>query len=503
MIPERFLYESLILDDHNTISMKKFFKFLGLALLLFIAFILVKTFSSTSQQLEVAAIEKIDIPDAALTRFTEALRIKTISHEDPADFDSSAFDNFNALLTRNYPLIATTLDRKIFNHYSHLYTWHGTDDSLKPIVLMGHIDVVPIASPDQWTHDPFAGEVEDGVIWGRGTIDDKFSVIGILESIEMLLAENHQPERTIYLAFGHDEEVGGELGAVAIAKYLTDQGVEAEFVLDEGYAITQKLVPGVDPDLAFIGVAEKGSTTVELTVELAGGHSSQPAPETAIDILARGVAALKENPMEATISEAMHGFMDQVGPELGFVNRMAFANRGIFKPIIVSTYESASGAGNALVRTTTAPTIFEAGIKENVIPYNARAVVNFRIIPGQTADDVMEHVLSTINDERVKAKFMGFNSNPSPVSPMDSEGYNVINKTLKQTFDGVLTAPNLVIAATDSRHFTGVSKNVYRFVPYHINDSNIQSFHGIDERIPVEDYKDAIRFYRQLILNSN
>lgn len=483
--------------------MKKFFKFLGLALLLFIGYILVKTFTFTSQQLEVDPVSKIDIPEAAVERFTEALRIKTISHENAADFDSAAFESFNQLIRKNYPLVATRLDRKTFNRYSHLYTWHGTDDSLKPIVLMGHIDVVPIASPDQWTNDPFAGTVKDGIIWGRGTIDDKFSVIGILESIEMLLAENHDPERTIYLAFGHDEEVGGELGAVAIAKHLVDQGIEAEFVLDEGYAITQKLVPGVDPDLAFIGVAEKGSTTIELMVEQAGGHSSQPAPETAIDILASGVAALKDHPLEATISEAMHGFMDQVGPELGFVNKMAFANRGIFKSIIIGTYESASGAGNALVRTTTAPTIFEAGIKENVIPYYARAVVNFRIIPGQTADDVMQHVLTTIDDDRVQAKFYGFNTNPSPVSPMDSEGYDMINKTLKQTFDGVLTAPNLVIAATDSRHFTEVSKNVYRFVPYHINESNIQSFHGIDERIPVADYKDAIRFYRQLILNSN
>jgi carboxypeptidase PM20D1 len=483
--------------------MKKFLMFLGLALLLFIAYILFNTFTSTSRQLQVEAIDKIDIPEAAIGRLSEALRIKTISFENPADFDSSAFESFNQLIVRNYPLVDSLLDKKLFNRYSHLFTWQGTDTSLKPIVLMGHIDVVPIASPDQWTQDPFSGTVSDGIIWGRGTIDDKFSVIGILESIEMLLAEGFQPERTIYLAFGHDEEVGGELGAVAMARYLEQQGVAAEFVLDEGYAITQKLVPGVDPDLAFIGVAEKGSTTIELTVEQAGGHSSQPAPETAIDILASGVAALKANPMEATISEAMHGFMDQVGPELGFVNKMAFANRAIFKPIIISTYEGASGAGNALVRTTTAPTIFEAGIKENVIPYKARAVVNFRIIPGQTADDVMNHVKTTINDERVKAQFYGFNTNPSPVSPMDSDGYNIINKTLKETFDGVLTAPNLVIAATDSRHFTGVSQNIYRFVPYHINDSNIQSFHGIDERIPVEDYKDAIRFYRQLIINAN
>jgi len=483
--------------------MKKFFKFLGLAVLLFIAYVLFKTFTFTSQQLEVAPISKIDIPEEAVTRLSKALQIKTISHEEAVNFDSAAFEAFNQFLVDEYPLVDSLLEKKLFSSYSHLYTWKGSDANLKPAVLMGHIDVVPIASPDSWTEDPFGGLVKDGVIWGRGTIDDKFSVIGILESIEMLLAEGYQPKRTFYLSFGHDEEVGGDLGAVMIADYLESEGVDAAFVLDEGYAITQKMIPGVEPDVAFIGIAEKGSTSIELIVEKEGGHSSRPDKETAIDILANGVARLKANPLDANISEAMHGFMDMVGPDMGFVNKMAFANRGIFKSIIVSTYENASGAGNALLRTTTAPTIFQAGIKENVIPLRARAVINFRIIPGQTAQDVMDHVNEVMDDDRIKANFYGFNTDPSPVSPRDTEGYDWINRTIRETFPEALTAPNLVIAATDSRHFTGVSSNIYRFVPYHINNDNIQTFHGINERIPVKDYKNAIRFYRQLILNSN
>ncbi|OEK01820.1 hypothetical protein BFP97_09960 [Roseivirga sp. 4D4] len=483
--------------------MKKIFLGILIVLLLFVGFILVKTLTFSSNQLQVDPIEKIEIPDLAIQHLQEALRLKTISFENESDFDSMAFEAFNLLLSRNYPLIDSLLDHEVFSEYSHLYKWQGSNASLKPIVLMGHIDVVPIASPDKWTVDPFAGEIKDGKIWGRGTIDDKFSVIGILEATEMLLTDGFQPKRTVYLSFGHDEEIGGDKGAVLIAEYLTQQGIEAEFVLDEGYAITQKLIPGIEPDAALIGIAEKGSTTIEFTVDMEGGHSSQPAKETAIDVLSNAMAKLKANPLTPTLSEPMQGFMDQLGPEMGFVNKMAFANRSIFKGMIISTYENASGAGNALVRTTTSPTIFEAGIKENVIPTYARAVVNFRIIPGQTADNVMGHVVSVIDDERVKPKFYGFNTNPSAVSPIDNDGYGFINKTIKQVFANTLTAPNLVIAATDSRHFTEVSGNIYRFVPYHINENNINTFHGIDEHIPVEDYKDAIRFYRQLIINSN
>ncbi|WP_422006485.1 M20 family peptidase [Roseivirga pacifica] len=482
--------------------MKKFFLGLLLLFLGFVAYILINTFATTSKQITVEPINKIDIEADAISRFQQALRIQTISHENVEDFDSTAFNAFNQLIINNYPLVDSLLEHQYFSEYSHLYKWEGKNPSLKPVVLMGHLDVVPIASPDKWTVDPFAGTIKDDIIWGRGTIDDKFTVIGILEATEMLLKEGFQPERTFYFSFGHDEEVSGKYGAVKIAQYMQEQGIEAEFVMDEGYAVTQKLVPGIDKDVAMIGVAEKGITSIALQVDMKGGHSSQPAKETAIDVLANAVAKLKANPLPATFSEPMEGFMDALGSEMGFVNRMAFANRAIFKSIILSTYEGAGGSGNALIRTTTSPTIFQAGIKENVIPTTARAVVNFRIIPGQTAEEVKQHVVSTINDPRVTVAFHGFNNDPSAVSPHNVEAYELINKTIKQIFPETLTAPNLVIGATDSRHFSGVSKNIYRFVPYHINEQNIDSFHGIDEHIPVEDYKDAIRFYRQLMLNT-
>lgn len=482
--------------------MKKAFLILLIFLIAFVGLVLVRTFTSSSIQSKVDPITKEDIPEGALSRFQEALKIKTISFEDQSELDSTEFKKFNQFLSQRYPLADSLLDHQIFSEFSHLYKWEGLNASLDPIILMAHIDVVPIASPDKWTKEPFSAELDDGKVWGRGTIDDKFSVVALMETIENFLAGGFQPERSIYLAFGHDEEVGGELGAQKIAEHLKSEGVKAEYILDEGYAITQKLIPGIDEDVALIGIAEKGSATIKLSIDLVGGHSSQPAKETAIDVLSTAISQLKANPLNAYISEPMHGFMDYLGPEMGFLNKMAFANRGIFKNLIINTYENASGAGNALVRTTTAPTIFQAGIKENVIPTNAYALVNFRIIPGQTPEEVIQFVESTIDDERIKLEFQGFNTNPSKVSPIDSKGYKAIERSIKQVFDNTLTAPNLVIAATDSRHFGGLSDNIYRFVPYHINEQNINSFHGIDEHILVEDYENAIRYYKQLILNS-
>ncbi len=482
--------------------MKKAFLILLIFSIVFVGFVLVRTFTFSSIQISVDPIQKEEIPEGALVRFQEALRIKTISFEEKSAFDSSEFAKFNLFLSENYPLADSLLDHKTFSKFSHLYKWEGLDRSLDPIILMGHIDVVPIASPDKWTRDPFGAEIADEKVWGRGTIDDKFSVVALMETVEGLLASGFQPRRSIYLAFGHDEEVGGDLGAYKIAGYLKSKGVRAEYVLDEGYAITQKLIPGIDADVALIGIAEKGSTTIKLSIDLKGGHSSQPAKETAIDVLSTAISKLKDNPLLAKISEPMHGFMDHLGPEMGFLNKMAFANREIFKSLIISTYENASGAGNALVRTTTAPTIFKAGIKENVIPTFAYALVNFRIIPGQTPEEILQFVTSTIDDDRIKLEFQGFNTNPSKVSPVDSKGYQAINRSIKQVFNNALTAPNLVIAATDSRHFGEISDNIYRFVPYHINENNINSFHGIDEHILIEDYEHAIQYYKQLILNS-
>lgn len=482
--------------------MKKILSGLGLLVLLFILYLLFNTFSFTSNQLEVSPAEKTATPEGAVERFVEAIAIRTVSFEEESDFDSTQFRLFNQFLVEKYPFADSLLKHQIFNEFSHLYKWEGKTTSLNPIILASHIDVVPIASPRKWSVHPFTEGVRKDTIWGRGTMDDKFGVIGILETVEQLLKEGYQPNRTIYLAFGHDEEVSGHRGAETMVDYLHQQGVTAEFVLDEGQSITQRMIPGLNQQVALIGIAEKGYATLELRVDLAGGHSSMPANETAIDVLATAVGKVKQNPMPAKLTTALDGFMDKLGPEMPFQNKLFFANRNLFKSFILTAYEKASPAANASIRTTTSPTIFEAGVKENIIPTSARAVINFRILPGETVEDIKAHLVQVIEDARVKINTEGQPNPASPVSPVTAPSYTILEQSIKEVFPNLLTSPSLVIAATDARYYYKISPNVYRFMPNYINPENLACFHGIDERVAVEEFENGIRFYRQLILNA-
>lgn len=479
----------------------KFLKGAFFLSILLLVFVTINTLRFSSKQSTVSLIKPEPIEAQSIKNFSNSLKIKTISHENPDLFDATEFERFNQFLYSTYPSVFQQLKHTTFNQYSHLLMWQGSDTSLKPIILMGHHDVVPIASPNQWNVEPFSGTVKDGIIWGRGTIDNKITVIGLLEATSYLLQQNFQPRRSIYFAFGHDEEIGGELGATSIANYLLKQGVEAEFVLDEGLAITQGIIPGLSKDAALIGIAEKGFTSLELSIELEGGHSSMPAKETAIDVIAQAVTRLKQNPLPRRVSLPMEKFMDYIGPEMQGINKVAFANPWLFKSMILDTYEKLN-SGNALIRTTTSPTMFSAGIKENVIPTKASAVVNYRIIPGETIETVLEHARSVINDPRIKINKLRFNSDPSPVSSTDNLAFITLQKTIQEIYPETIIGPNLVVGATDSRHFQKVSQNLYRFMPYKINDKNIGSFHGINEQISVQDFEDAIRFYMRFIKNS-
>lgn len=482
--------------------MKKISLIVLICFMLFVGFLIWNAANFKPNHTEIEPIQKVAVPVGAADRMAEAVSIRTVSFEDKADFDSTQFELFNRFLERSYPSVFANTEHTLVNDYSHLFKWSGKDNSLKPIILMGHIDVVPIASPAVWSVHPFTEGVKNDTLYGRGTIDDKVSVIGLFESAEQLINEGYEPNRTIYFAFGHDEEVSGLQGAVPIVDYLKAQNVKAEFVLDEGGAITTGLVPGVKENTALIGIAEKGYLSLELSINMVGGHSSQPAKETSIDVLSSAISKLKNNLPARKITPALAAFMDEVGPYMDFKSRLVFANRSLFNSILLNEYEK-SKQGNASIRTTTSPTIFEAGIKENVIPTVARAVVNFRIIPGETVESVIDHVTSTINDERISIEIKGKGYDPSPISPMDNLAYQTISRSIKEINPNIITAPNLVIGATDSRHFVELTNNIYRFTPIHLSPKNMNCFHGVDERISVSEFKDGIRFYRQVILNSS
>jgi carboxypeptidase PM20D1 len=484
--------------------LKRALLLLGVALVLLITYLLINAYNFKSKQITVEAASPVKIDKSAIQNFSKALQIKTVSPENTVDFDSVEFKKFNDFVSETYPLMDSLLEKKIFNSFSHLYYWQGTDTSLKPIVMMGHLDVVPVIEKNipEWKVGPFSGAIKNDTIWGRGAIDDKVGVIGIMEAVELLLKQNYRPKRSYYFAFGHDEEIGGPNGAVAMAKYLKEQGVTAEFVMDEGGVIADGLIPDITKEVALIGTAEKGYLTLNLAVKIEGGHSSMPGKETAIDVMSNAIAKLKKNPLPAKITVPLEGFMEYLGPEMPFVNKVVFANRGVLEPLILNLYEN-SASGNALIRTTTSPTIFNSGIKDNIIPQRANATVNFRVLPETTIDDVITHVKNTINDERITITKGATLTEASSLSKTDSFGFNSLNRTILQLFPEVLVSPNLVVGATDSRHYKDISDDIYRFSPIHLNDNTKKSFHGLNERLAVADFYDAIQFYVQLIKNTN
>jgi len=480
--------------------MKRFFLLLFSAVILLAVVVLINTFRKKSVQKQYTAQPAPPLSPRAVEHFQQAIRHKTISFGDASLLDTGHFFGFHRFLQQAYPLIHKTLTREVVANYSLLYRWQGKNDQLKPIILMAHQDVVPVeeGTENMWAVDPYGGVVKEDTIWGRGTVDDKINLISMMESAEKLLQEGYTPERTIYFFFGHDEEMGGS-GARAAAALLKSRGVVAELILDEGGIITNYQVPGMTKPVALLGTSEKGFLSLDFTVHKSGGHSSMPDKETAIDILTRAIVKLRAKPFDPDFSPSLRGFIDHLGPEMPFTQRMAFANLWLFRPMIVSIYEE-SGAGNAMLRTTIAPTILDAGVKDNVIPTIAKATINFRLLPGDSSEAVIARVKKIINDERIVIdKHRDFVSEPSAVTSTEGYAFSKVDEVIKRTLPGVISSPFLMIGGTDSRYFNEVSTGIIKFSPM----ADPIGFHGINERISLDSYRTAIWFYEQLMKSTN
>ncbi|MBM4450958.1 MAG: M20 family peptidase, partial [Chloroflexi bacterium] len=462
--------------------------------------VVVKTVTFTSKQLqfEGKVTSQVDV-NAAAERLAKALQFKTISYEDRSQIDYQPFLQFQEYLVQTFPLVHSRLERKVINNYALLYAWQGADKSLKPMLIITHYDVVPAPDEDgqAWKYPPFSGTIAEGYIWGRGALDTKSTIMGALEAVEALLKEGYSPKRTVYIASGFDEEIGGDGGAGKIAEYLKSNGVELEYTIDEGSVIAKGIVPGIKAPVALIGIAEKGYVTLELSVEGQAGHSSMPPKQTAVGVLSAAIAKLEANPFPADMSGPTGMLFDYIGPEMSSVYKMLFANRWLFGSAIKSQL-SASPATSATIRTTTAATMFNAGVKSNVLPSSATAAVNFRILPGDSVQGVIDHVNAVVDDPRVKVKVMGEHTEPSPVSDINSPSFMTVYKTTKQVFPDAVVAPALVVAGTDSKHFVGVAKNLYRLNPHRFGKEELSMPHGVNERITIDNYEECIQFYMQL-----
>ncbi|MEJ2540859.1 MAG: M20 family peptidase [Gemmatimonadota bacterium] len=457
------------------------------ALLVLAGIVVLRAATLSSDQVEVEpATDLLELDEgAAASRLAGALRFETVSVVPPAPVDTAAFLGLHDYLETTYPRVHAALRRERVNRLSLLYTWEGSEPGLEPAVLMGHLDVVPVipGTEEDWTHGAFEGVVAEGRIWGRGAMDDKVTVLGILEAVEALLAQGYRPRRTIHLAFGHDEEVGGPMGARAMADTLARRSPELAVVLDEGGAVIRNTVPGLPGPVALVGIAEKGFLSARLRVEGQGGHSSVPPASTTVGILSEAIRRLEENPFPLRLD----------GPA-----RSMRLTRPLVKRMV-----GASAEGAAMLRTTTAATMFEAGVKDNVLPITAEAVVNFRIRPGETVESTLDRVREVIDDSRVVVTrlYEGGAQDPSPVSDPDSQAYRLLARSIRESLGlgDVPVIPYLLVGGTDAKYYAGRSSNVLRFLPVDFGDAGLEAIHGTDERIPVEGFAGAVRFFHRFI----
>jgi carboxypeptidase PM20D1 len=473
-----------------------------LAVLLLV--IAVNTLRHGSRQIEVAPVTPLALDEnAAAQRLAAAVRLRTISLDGQSSASAAEFRKLHALLKKSFPRAHAMLKRETVNELSLLYAWPGSDPAAKPIMLMAHQDVVPIAHGTErdWLADPFGGVIRDGFVWGRGAWDDKANLFAIFEAVETLAASGFKPRQTIYIASGHDEEIGGEQGGKAIAELLKSRGVKLDFVLDEGLLITEGVLKGLDRPVALIGTAEKGYLTLALEAKARPGHSSMPLPDTAIGMLSVALARLEDRQMPAAIRGVAAEMFDTIAPEMDGLNRALLSNLWLFGPVVKRQLEKGA-ATNAMLRTTTALTVVQGGNKENVLPGQAGARVNFRILPGDSIGGVTAHVKSTVANQAISVAPSGHANEPTPISPSAAPSYRLINRTIRELFPGTVVAPGLMIAATDSRHMAPIADAIYRFSPVRAKSADLSRFHGTNERISIANHAELIRFYHRLLHNA-
>jgi carboxypeptidase PM20D1 len=448
------------------------------------------------QPAAIAAAPAVDLA-ATAQHLAEAVRFRTISHQDPVLDDAAEWDRFHAWLQATYPAAHAAMTREVVAGHTLVYTWPGSDPARPPIILLAHHDVVPVTAGTEgdWQHPPFDGVVADDAVWGRGTLDNKGSLVTLFESLEALAKSGFAPAASVIVVSGHDEEAGGA-GAAAAAQLLQARGVQAEFVLDEGLAVVADF-PLLGRPVAIIGIAEKGYGTLRITAPAKGGHSSAPPPETGVETLAQAVLAITSQPFPMRFAGPPADMLRALAPETAWPVRMAVANSGLFAPLLVRKM-AATPAGAASLHTTIAPTMLRGSPKENVLPQDATAWINYRIVPGHSAAEVIEHARAATRGLEVTIEWERPPYDPPPVSSAESPAFRLI-ATLAADDGRTPVAPGLVTATTDSRSFVGVARDIYRFQPIVASMREFEMIHGTNEHVTFDNLSRLTGFYSRLI----
>ena len=447
-----------------------------------------------------AAVPTYDLT-AAVGHLSAAAQIRTISHQDPADDEVTEWDRLHEWLATTYPGTHQAMTRTILPNRTLIYHWAGSDPALAPIILMAHQDVVPVTEGTEgdWKYPPFAGTIAEQAVWGRGTVDDKGSLVALFEALEALSAQGFRPKRGIYLVSGHDEEVGGSGAAAAAAKLKAD-GVRAIFTLDEGSVVLTD-TPVINGPAIMIGIAEKGYATLKVTADAPGGHSSMPPAETGVGTLARAITAITEKPFPLSIQGPGAAMLETLAAKKGGTTKIAVANQWLFGPVLKGEV-AATPSTAAAFHTTIAPTMLEGSPKENVLPQTANALINYRIAPWNRSTDIMTRAKSAVGDLPVQLAWVKPPREPSRVSSTSSQGWKWIAATARADAPGAVLSPILVVGGTDSRSMEPVSDDVYRFMPMHFSLKETAMIHGTNEHMKIDSFKRMIDFYARLIATS-
>lgn len=440
----------------------------------------------------------IDIRQTA-AKLSQAIKCKTISYSDYSKFDFSEFEKFKETLNLNFPGVHKKMKLEIINGYSLLYKWEGSDASLKPGLFMAHIDVVPIekGTESDWNYPPFSGENANGFIWGRGAMDIKIQIVTMLEACEILISAGFKPHRTLYFAFGHDEETDGSNGARQIVEKLKSENVTLEFVNDEGGCINNGIFESVKKPMAFIGIAEKGYLNLKIEIKGIGGHASTPPKNSSLGLAAKAICRLEKKKMKIRLTKPAAIMINSLGRHMGIASRIIIANFWLFKLIFIKIFTTSGTTGEALLRTTIAPTMAEGSMEPNVLPQMSSFTVNCRILQGETYEDVINHVKNACRGMEYEIKVLR-HEEPSALSPTDSDIFIKMAGAVRGIGEDIAIIPYLMVAGTDSIKYESLCSNIIRFTPYSIDMQDMKKIHGTNERISLENIEKCVRFYHAL-----
>lgn len=468
-----------------------------LLFLLFAGYLLIRALRFAPQgEEETPAGEEVAADELTLgEHLSRMIQKQTVSYAEEGRADQRQFEGFRALLKELYPSVFDRFESEIIGRNGLLLRLRGRGEA-EPSVLMAHYDVVP-ANEQEWSAPPFEGRIHEGEVWGRGTLDTKCTVLGLLEAAERLAKEGFAPAGDLYLSLGGDEECMGS-DASAIVDAFEKRGIRPAFVLDEGGAVVEGAFPGVPGPVAVVGTAEKGSAFVDITARGKGGHASAPPARQAVGVLSKALGGVLKKPMPFTLTGPARGLFDTLGRHSTLPYRLIFANLRIFSPILDLICRKTGGELNALVRTTAALTRLSAAEAYNVLPREAKAGLNLRLIPGDSVSRAAERLRHIIHDPDVEVSVRS-GSEPSAISPAGGEAWQRLKVAIRATYPKAIVSPYLMVAASDSRHFCRVSDHVYRFSGMPLSKQQRGMIHGRDERVPLGLLPDLVRFYLRVM----